>query len=69
MVDVKFEVPKMAKVGETIILRAIVTYGDEKVKDADEVEFEYWEEGKREKSTMVKTMNELNLEVNNKDKR
>ncbi|WP_339226708.1 FixH family protein [Oceanobacillus sp. FSL K6-2867] len=55
--DVEFEVPEKADAGETVELKAAVTYGDEKVKDADEVEFEYWEQGNEENSTKVKADN------------
>lgn len=55
--EVEFEVPETAEVGETILLKAIVTYGDENVDDADEVSFEYWEEGNEEDSTTVESTN------------
>ncbi|MGE8207362.1 FixH family protein [Heyndrickxia sp. NPDC080065] len=57
MLEVKFLVPKTAKIKELVELKAIVTYGDEKVKDANEVSFEYWEKGNRNKSTMVEAKN------------
>ncbi|MDO6449431.1 FixH family protein [Oceanobacillus profundus] len=55
--EVEFEVPETAKVGETILLKAIVTYGDENVDDADEVSFEYWKEGNEDDSTTIKSTN------------
>ncbi|MFD1363631.1 FixH family protein [Lentibacillus salinarum] len=55
--EVDFEVPDTAEVGETVQLKATVTYGDEKVKDAEEMEFEYWEKGNEEDSTMVQSTN------------
>lgn len=55
--EVEFEVPEQAEVGETILLKAIVTYGDEKVENADEVIFEYWEEGNKDESTMIDSTN------------
>ncbi|MFD1849677.1 FixH family protein [Oceanobacillus bengalensis] len=57
MLEVEFQVPEKADIGETIELKAIVSYGDEKVKDADEVEFEYWEKGNEEDSTKIKSNN------------
>lgn len=42
MLDVQFEVPETAKVGEPVELKATVTYGEELVKDADELSFEIW---------------------------
>lgn len=43
MLDVDFDVPETAEVDETIELEAYVTYGEEAVPDADEVDFEIWE--------------------------
>lgn len=43
MLEVDFDVPETADVGETIQLAATVTYGDDAVVDADEVDFEIWE--------------------------
>lgn len=57
MLEVEFQVPAKSDIGETIELKAIVTYGDEKVKDADEVQFEYWEKGNEEDSTKIKSNN------------
>ncbi|GAB3797665.1 FixH family protein [Virgibacillus kimchii] len=55
--EVEFEVPETAEVGETILLKATVTYGDEKVDDADEVNFEYWEEGNEDESITIESTN------------
>lgn len=55
--EVEFEVPETAEVGETILLKAIVTYGDEKVEDADEVKFEYWEGENEDDSTTIESTN------------
>ncbi len=55
--EVEFIVPEKADLGEKIQLKAVVTYGEEKVKDADEVKFEYWESGKQGESTMVESTN------------
>ena len=50
VLQVEFIVPESAKAGEEITLEAMVTYGKEKVTDADEVTFEYWEADHRENS-------------------
>lgn len=43
MLDIDFTVtPEKVKAGENITFEAAVTYGDEKVEDADEVKFEIW---------------------------
>ncbi len=42
-IQVDFELPEEAKVGETVMLQTTVTYGeDELVRDAEEMTFEYW---------------------------
>lgn len=48
--EVDFEVPENAQVGEPVELKATVSYGDELVEDADEVLFEVWLEGNEEES-------------------
>lgn len=55
--EVEFEVPETAEVGETILLKAIVTHGDEKVEDADDVSFEYWEGENEDESTTIESTN------------
>lgn len=55
--EVEFEIPETAEVGETILLKAIVTYGDEKVENADEVKFEYWEGENEDDSTTIESTN------------
>lgn len=55
--DVEFIVPETADVGETVELKAIVTYGDEPVTDADEVQFEVWETGKQDESDKIDAEN------------
>ncbi|WP_042150111.1 FixH family protein [Paucisalibacillus sp. EB02] len=57
MLEVDFEVPEKVGVGETVVLKAIVTYGDEEVKDADEVNFEYWLQGDDDNTTTVESIN------------
>lgn len=44
-------------VGETVAIEVLVTYGDEKVEDADKVAFEIWEEGKKEESITIESEN------------
>lgn len=53
MLNVDFELPEEADVDETVELKATVTYGDEKVDDADEMEFEYWMENDQDNSTFI----------------
>lgn len=55
--DVAFEVPETADVDEEVELKATVTYGDEKVADADDVEFEYWQVGHEDDSTLLDVKN------------
>lgn len=55
--EVEFEVPESLDVGETLVLEAVVTYGDETVTDADEVIFEVWEKGDRENGEMIDSEN------------
>lgn len=55
--DVEFELPEKADVGESVELKATVTYGKEKVVDADEVAFEYWLQGKKEDSITIEAQN------------
>lgn len=57
MLEVDFEPPKTATVGESIELEAIVTYGDEPVTDAREMNFEYWLGDDKENSTTVDSTN------------
>lgn len=56
ILNVDFIVPEKANAGEKVELKAIVTYGDEKVKDAD-VNFEYWEQGNKEGSKRIEPKN------------
>lgn len=51
--EVQFDVPESLNVGETLELKAVVTYGDELVIDADEVVFEVWEKGDQQNSDMI----------------
>src|SRR5690625_2896723 len=53
VLEVEFEPPETVDVGESVELEAIVTYGDEKVTDAKEVEFEVWEKGDRDNGDWI----------------
>lgn len=55
--EVELSVPETAGVKEAVVLKATVTYGEEKVEDADEVVFEIWEEGKKSESEMLDSTN------------
>src|SRR5690625_923738 len=57
ILEVDFNVPETADVGEMIKLEAIVTYGDESVTDADEVVFEVWERNDRDNGDMIDAVN------------
>ncbi|MGG0644829.1 FixH family protein [Sporosarcina gallistercoris] len=54
-ITVDLTVPETGKAGEAVHLAAAVTQGDEKVTDANEVEYEIWEDGKKEDSWKVKS--------------
>lgn len=56
--EVEFNVPETADADETVELEAIVTFGDEMVDDADEVDFEYWEGEDKDNSTTIDSVNE-----------
>lgn len=57
VLEVDFQPPESAEVGESITLEATVTYGDELVTDADEVTFEYWLDDDEENSTTIEAAN------------
>ena len=46
------------EVGEKVGMEALVTQGDEKIEDADEVVYEIWEEGKQDESEKIDSVNE-----------
>ncbi|RKQ35545.1 FixH family protein [Oceanobacillus halophilus] len=54
---VDFQLPESVSAGETIELKAVVTYGDEIVEDADEVTFEIWEQDDEENSIKIEANN------------
>lgn len=57
MLEVEFELPEFADVGDTIELKAVVTYDNKPVKDAKEVDFEYWENDAKDESITLKSTN------------
>jgi hypothetical protein len=54
---VDFVLPEQAEVNEPVLLKAIVSYGEESVKDADEVQFEYWLQGNEKDSKKIESKN------------
>lgn len=57
-IEVELTVPEHADPNEAVKLSALVTQGDEKVEDASEVEYEIWEEGKKDDSIHIEATNE-----------
>ena len=55
---VNLTVTETVEINETVDMKAIVTIGDEKIEDADEVVYEVWEEGKKAESEMIDAVNE-----------
>ncbi|WP_342505540.1 FixH family protein [Sporosarcina sp. FSL K6-2383] len=55
---VDLTVTEEVEVNGTVDMAAVVTQGDEAVEDADEVLFEIWEEGKKEDSVKMESINE-----------
>jgi hypothetical protein len=58
VLDVKLTGPEKVNPGESAAYEAAVSYGDEAVTDADEVEFEVWKEGEKGASQMFKAKQE-----------
>ncbi|AUZ39955.1 MULTISPECIES: FixH family protein [Bacillus] len=58
VLDVKLTGPEKVKPGDSAAYEAAVSYGDEAVTDADEVEFEVWKEGEKDASRMFKAKQE-----------
>lgn len=56
--DVELTVTESVEIGETVEMKALVTQGDEKIEDANEVEYEIWEEGKKSESISLDSKNE-----------
>ncbi|MBL3649997.1 FixH family protein [Bacillus sp. RHFS10] len=61
VLDVKLTGPEKVNAGESAAYEAAVSYGDEAVTDADEVEFEVWKEGEKDASHMFKAKQEKGL--------
>lgn len=57
VLEVDFIVPESVDVNETMELKAVVTYGDDYVTDADEVVFEVWEKNDRDNGEMIDAHN------------
>lgn len=55
--EVDLTVTNEVQVDEEVDMSTLVTYGDRKVADADEVVYEVWEEGKKSESTMIDSKN------------
>ncbi|MDS9473053.1 FixH family protein [Sporosarcina pasteurii] len=55
---VKLTVTNEVEVGETVHMSSLVTMGNQKIDDADEVVYEVWEEGKKSDSVMIDSTNE-----------
>ena len=55
---VELTVTEAVEIGETVDMKALVTMGDEKIADADEVVYEVWEEGQKAESKMIDAVNE-----------
>lgn len=55
---VDLTVTEQVEVNDTVEMAAVVTQGDEKVEDAQTVEFEVWEEGKKDASVIIESVNE-----------
>ncbi|REB06473.1 hypothetical protein DVB69_12260 [Sporosarcina sp. BI001-red] len=54
-ISVDLTVPETGEANAAVQLSAAVTQGDEKVTDANDVEYEIWEDGKKEDSWIVKS--------------
>lgn len=56
--DVELTVTESVDVGEPVKMEALVTQGDDKVEDANEVVYEVWEEGKQDEGEKIDSVNE-----------
>lgn len=56
-IKAELDVPEQADLQEAVHLKTTVTQGKEKVKDADKVSYEIWEDGKKKDSKMVEANN------------
>ncbi|PID15367.1 hypothetical protein CSV63_06155 [Sporosarcina sp. P34] len=57
-IEVELTVPEQGNVNESVFITTHVTQGEENVDDASEVEYEIWEEGKKEDSIHVESTHE-----------
>ncbi|GAB3793351.1 FixH family protein [Virgibacillus kimchii] len=57
VLEVDLQVNDSAEPGETVEMLAEVTYGDETVTDADEVDYEVWEKGERDDGYFIEAEN------------
>ena len=55
--EVEVDIPEQVEVGETVELKALVTYGEEDVTDAEVINFEYWKMVYNDNSETVETTN------------
>lgn len=53
MVEVVIETPETIKVNEEVVIKVLVTQGDEKVEDADKVEFEINKSGEETSEKII----------------
>lgn len=53
IIETEFTSPATSEPGEAMTLSVVVTQGDELVEDADEVVYEVWQSGNREKAEML----------------
>ena len=56
--EVELTVTESVDVGGNVKMDALVTQGDEKIEDADEVVYEIWEEGKQDEGEKIDSINE-----------
>jgi len=56
-IEVDLTVTEKVDVNEKVFMKAVVTMNAEKIKDADNVVFEVWEEGKKDESEMNESVN------------
>ncbi|WP_162595946.1 FixH family protein [Bacillus sp. CGMCC 1.16541] len=58
MLEVNLSGPENANVNEEVAFKAAITYGTDPVNDADEVQFEVWENSKKEDSEIIEAKHE-----------
>ncbi|KAF1681644.1 FixH family protein [Bacillus mexicanus] len=58
VLNVKLTGPEKVNARENAVYEAAISYGDEAVTDADEVEFEVWKEGEKDASQIFKAKQE-----------